>query len=150
MTNWTNPTDYGQYVDISVPAKIVKSAIGPDGQPRSWTIDHETKRITWAPGETKAIPSIYDRSLHQVWQCGHAECRNTHCKDPANAGPNAILGGGMAPLLVREGQRYPIEPCLVTKPSAPRHVVAPEDIKSKLAETPDPTMDRARARRAGK
>ncbi len=149
MTAWTNPTQDRQRITIDVPAHITKTAIDDNGIRRTWVIDHEAKEIVWEPGETKSIPADFDLAIHRVTGCDHG-CA-IFCRKPAEAGPKAVVSGGLAPLLQRSGQRYGLEACLVARPVAPRSVaIAPGEVAGKLAgagEEDDPTLERARARR---
>jgi hypothetical protein len=64
------------------------------------------------------------------------------------------LSGGLAPLLQRAGQKYPLDSSLVQRPQPVRQMttVAPSEVASRLASTDDddPALARARQRRAAK
>ncbi len=149
MTTWTNPLDVEQTIEVQVPANITKVATDDFGHRRQWTVTQVTKKIHFAPGETKALPSKFDSAIHQVTQCGHPPPCRAFCRHPADAGPRAVLSGGLAPMLQREGQRYSIDVSLIARSSDVRSMsVAPADVKGQLADDgDDPTLARARARR---
>lgn len=76
-TEWYNPLDVPQYVDIF-----------HDGQPRP-------TRYKWAPGETKPVPSRYDRAIHRV--------------------ENGVIIAGLAPQLQKVGGDAKLDPALDTE-----------------------------------
>lgn len=81
QTHWKNPTPKPVIVDIYVGAESVP---GPARPYRRGERHQAHLRIRWAPGETKALPSIYDSAIHDV--------------------RNGVVVGGKAPQLVRADQ----------------------------------------------
>ena len=153
MTTWTNHTSLEQFVEI-LSTRPTKKTIADDyGHQRVVTFEEQfAKRVTWAPGETKSIPSRFDRLVHVVVDCDHAECRRSICKSPMTAGPRAKVVAGAAPLLQREGQRYSLDQSMLPIDPIARTMVAVGDVASRMAAGPqaeeDPAMARARARKA--
>ncbi len=151
MTAWTNPTSHPISFELAVPANISRVVVDDLGIRHTIKIDHEMRRVTFATGETQSLPSKYDGAIHILTGCGHPGCKNAICRDPSNAGPRAMVNGGLAPLLQREGQRYGVDRSLVTRAAPPRSVaIAPGDVVGKLAALADedPAIARARARKA--
>ncbi len=152
-TRWTNPTDHEQALDLSVPCNETRVYTDAEtGARRQVTITQRSVRVTIAPGETTELSADYDLAIHRIHLCGHDGCK-MYCKRPADAGPKAVVVGGMAPLLQREGQRYSIDSALIPRPVVQRSVaVAPGDVTKRIAaaaaaDEEDPALERARARR---
>ena len=148
MTTWTNPLDVEQTIEVQVPANITKVATDDFGHRRQWTVTQVTKKIHFAPGETKALPSKFDSAIHQVTQCGHPPPCRAFCRHPADAGPRAVLSGGLRRCSsVRAAVLDHVS--LIARSSDVRSMsVAPADVKGQLADDgDDPTLARARARR---
>ena len=78
QTFWKNPTSKPVIVDLYVGAENVPP---PARAYRRGERHQAHLRIRWAPGETKALPSIYDSAIHDV--------------------RNGVVVGGHAPQLVR-------------------------------------------------
>jgi hypothetical protein len=152
MTTWTNPTHFEQTIEILSTRPTRKTITDVYGHQSVVAFDAQfTRRVTWAPGETKSIPSRYDRLVHVVVDCDHPECRRSICKSPTTAGPRAKVVAGSAPLLQRADQRYSLDQSMVPIDPVARTMVAPADLAIRLAGPPlaeDPAMARARARKA--
>lgn len=76
-TQWHNPLPHEQYVDI---------VHGGESRPT---------RYRWKPGETKTLPSRYDRVIHTVY--------------------NGVIIGGSAPQLVNLGSNAKLDTALDTE-----------------------------------
>lgn len=89
-TRWLNPTSHSQRV-------ILQHADGRQFQ------------VTWEPGETKELPSDFDRAIHMV-DCGQDACHQHgwFC----TKGHDGLVQGGLAPLLVRVGAKDTLQPDL--------------------------------------
>jgi hypothetical protein len=153
MTTWTNPTPHDQTVEILLTRPTRKTIVDDFGHQSVVKFDEQfAKRVTWAPGETKSIPSRFDRLVHVVVDCDHAECRRSICKSPTTAGPRAKVVAGSAPLLQRDGQRYSLDQSMIPIDPVARTMVAPADVASRMVAGPqlgeDLAMVRARARKA--
>jgi len=155
MTTWRNPTERPARLKLTRPAHIVRTARDPaTDELRTWVVDHEEIEVVIAPGASRALPTKYDNAIHLVTGCSHPGCvmrgAAGRCKSPATAGPSAFVMGGLAPLLIREGQEYGLHPSLVpVAPPPPRPMLRPGQAGSTSAappETEDPAMARARAR----
>jgi hypothetical protein len=155
VTAWHNPLTIPHSIDVIEeinPPRTYARIDEHTGEKRTWQETQELCRITWGAGETKELPSRFDRAIHQVGDCGHAECeRGGHwCRHPEDAGPNAVVQGGSGWQLVRAGQTYRIDPALVARPVAKSKAepIAPGDLANRLAEqTQDPAITRARQAR---
>ncbi len=109
MTRWHNPTKHLQTVIIA-----------DGGQPFAFIVQ---------PGETRELPSKYDRVIHMV-DCGKNEChrKGWWCQ----AGHSGAVMGGEAPLLVREGFEDTLDPTLDPVVQAEKDASAAADAAAKL------------------
>ena len=140
FTNWHNPTRFEQFIELTLPCNIARVSVDEDGNRRQWVQLQQTRRVTWPPGETKALPSRFDRAIHHVTGCKHPKCvaAGVYCQDPANAPASAVISGGLAPLLRREGQKVGFDVS-----------IEPAAIAAGLMEgKEDPAVAAARARKA--
>jgi hypothetical protein len=152
LITYTNPTANPVHVDAQFevsPPRVFSRVDEHTGERHSWQETWELRRITWAPGESKAVPATLARAIHQVGDCGHTECeRSGHwCRHPEDAGAKAAVQGGAGWMLIRENQRYRIDPALLARPVTKSKVepVPPDQLASRLAQQgEDPAIARAR------
>jgi hypothetical protein len=159
MTYWHNTLDRPWSIELMVPAHIVKASVDDEGKRKTWTITQVPKTVTWAPGETKSLPSRFDRAMHLVTACGHPGCLQGICRNPATAPARARVQGGLAPLLQRIGpkgepQAYGVDSSLLPKARAAyATAVRPGDVAGHLAagavdeDVDNHLLERARAGR---
>lgn len=102
QTHWKNPTSKPVVVDIYVGTENVP----PPATPYRRGERHQAHlRIRWAPGEVKALPSIYDAAIHDV--------------------RNGVVVGGHAPQLVRTDQpELPVADAIDVEKQARRQALA--------------------------
>ena len=151
MTQWTNPTRHDQSVEINLPKKVRVTRAGSDGLKVDTLVDgHDVRRTTWSPGETKALPSTYDRAIHRVVCSDRACSGKPECSSPAIHKGGYVIAG-LAPLLRRENQAYGIHRALIPALEPRTKPIDVADIGKALerrdADEDDPALIRARARR---
>jgi hypothetical protein len=105
QTIWFNPTSKDAVLNLQ------GDTPKPGRKPRNW--EERTGQIRWVikAGETKAIPSHFDRGIQQT-QCSHLDClqRPFDCKSTEEGHEKQIVGG-FGPQLINKGtQKAPIRP----------------------------------------
>ena len=115
MTIWSNPLDVAQRVTFNTgETRLLGRRRDPEtgsdvnaySQPST-----ETYEVP-ARGEA-AIPSIYDAAIHRVH--------------------DGSVIGGLAPLLIKKGQKYGLDPALIPVHEAPRpNGVTPDELVARL------------------
>jgi hypothetical protein len=105
QTIWHNPTD--KPVILNLHFETPK----PGRPPRNWEEKNGMHRYVIKPGETKAIPSMFDMGIQHT-QCFHLEClhRPFACRSTEEGHEKAIVGGFGPQLHNRGTQKMPIKP----------------------------------------
>lgn len=102
-TIWHNPTNRDAILDVYIETPK------PGKKPRSWSEQTGKRRYVIKAGETRALPSEFDRAI-QHFECTETEClaRKFDCRDHTHA---RVIVGGLGPQLACKGtQRRPMAP----------------------------------------